>query len=156
MQYAIRTFLIETSNGQEFKIAFKGCFYFKTASSRGRFVFPWNVNWTKQLSQSDFPVTFWSLKGKKNVSSATSVINASVFLKDDNFEKITNESPIQLDDSSIQIEINQLADSVKVPSISMDESFIEKIIEKSKISIESPNLTHLTSFTIPENIYNKL
>ncbi len=155
MKYTIRGFLMEFSGREQIKVAFNGCLLYKRADSSYRFVFPWNVTWLEGLSSSDFPLVFWGLKGKQQLNRGDLDSHPFVWRSGKCWPEIIPENRILLDTGPIGHDLQVFCEPIQLSVTTLDEQLYAKMEQNSRIAFTAPDLSHLTSFTIPDTISKK-
>lgn len=153
MKYAIRGFLLNTSGEGNIKIAFKGCICYKKSGASLKFVFPWNVTWLSDLKSTDFPIIFKGLKGKEIYHESDLDNHALVLSKDNHWESIPEVNRIDLNEVALQENLHAISSFIHIPTYSADQEQLQNIIDNTNIPYVRQDLSHLTSFSIPETVY---
>lgn len=155
MKYAIRGFLVNTSGEGNIKIAFKGCLSYKKNGGSVRFVFPWNVTWLSDLKSSDFPIVFKGLKGKEIFLESALDSQTLIWSTDNHWESISVDNRIDMNEFAVIESLHIISASIHIPAYSSDDAQLQKIIDNTNIPYTRKDLSHLTSFSIPETVYNQ-
>lgn len=135
--------MMQINRSDDILVWFKGPLLYKVSNGKMKFVFPWNVNQITIKSINSFPIYFWGLKGKREITIHEISHDVKVWNPDEKWKKsvkiglseITTENIIEQFQCRLPLELPQMNGLLKY-----------------NIDIKPFDLSSLTEIQIPDSI----